>query len=92
MYKLLIVEDEPPVMRSIKRAFETVASGMWTVETAMNGKQAQELLEKESYDVVVTDIKMPIMTGIELAEWIYNNHLDTSVVILSGYSDFEYTR
>ena len=92
MYKLLIVEDEPPVMRSIKRAFETAASGMWAIETAMIGKQAQELLEKESFDVVVTAIKMPIMTGIELAEWIYNNHLDTSVVILSGYSDFEYTR
>ena len=92
MYKLLIVEDEPPIMRSIKLTFESDSNGMWAIETAMNGKQAQAMLEKESFDVVVTDIKMPIMSGIELAEWIYDNRLDTFVVILSGYSDFEYTR
>lgn len=92
MYKLLIVEDEPPIMRSIKHTFESASNGMWAIETAMNGKQAQAMLEKESFDVVVTDIKMPIMSGIELAEWIYDNRLDTFVVILSGYSDFEYTR
>lgn len=92
MYKLLLAEDEPPIMRTIKKAFETAENGLWEISTVMNGKQARELLEKENFDVVVTDIKMPIMTGIELAEWIHENLPDLTVVILSGYSDFEYTR
>lgn len=40
----------------------------------------------KDFDIVITDIKMPIMTGIELAGWIYQNKPDTKVIIVSGYS------
>lgn len=92
MYKLLIAEDEPPIMRTIKKAFETADADFKDVRSAMNGKQAQKLLEEEDFDVVITDIKMPVMSGIKLAEWIHENRPGLPVVILSGYSDFEYTR
>ncbi len=92
MYKLLLAEDEPPIMRTVKKAFESADENAWDIHTAINGKLARQMLEKEDFDVVVTDIKMPMMTGIELAEWIHENRPELIVVILSGYSDFEYTR
>ncbi len=92
MYKLLLAEDEPPIMRTVKKAFESAGGDIWDIHTAINGKQARQMLEKDDFDVVVTDIKMPFMTGIELAQWIHENRPEMTVVILSGYSDFEYTR
>ena len=53
---------------------------------------ADDGVKNEDFDIVITDIKMPIMTGIELAGWIYQNKPDTKVIIVSGYSDFEYAR
>ena len=92
MYKLLIAEDEPPIMRTIKKAFESAENELWEISTVINGRQAQQKLEEEEFDVVVTDIKMPVMSGIELAKWIHAQRPGLPVVILSGYSDFEYTR
>ena len=92
MYKLLLAEDEPPIMRTVKKAFESADENTWDIYTAINGKQALQMIEKDDFDVVVTDIKMPFMTGIELARWIHENRPELTVVILSGYSDFEYTR
>lgn len=92
MYKLLLAEDEPPIMRAVKKTFESAGGDIWDIQTAINGRQARQMLEKEDFDVVVTDIKMPLMTGIELAQWIHENRPELTVVILSGYSDFEYTR
>ena len=92
MFKVLIAEDEPPIMRMIKSTLESVDSDFKVTECCINGKNAVEKLKNEDLDIVITDIKMPIMTGIELAGWIYQNKPDTKVIIVSGYSDFEYAR
>ena len=92
MFKVLIAEDEPPIMRMIKSTLESVDSDFCVKECCINGKSAVEKLKNEDFDIVITDIKMPIMTGIELAGWIYQNKPDTKVIIVSGYSDFEYAR
>lgn len=92
MFKVLIAEDEPPIMRMIKSTLESVDSDFKITECCINGKNAVEKLKNEDFDIVITDIKMPIMTGIELAGWIYQNKPDTKVIIVSGYSDFEYAR
>ena len=92
MFKVLIAEDEPPIMRMIKSTLESVDSDFKVTECCINGKNAVEKLKNEDFDIVITDIKMPIMTGIELAGWIYQNKPDTKVIIVSGYSDFEYAR
>ena len=92
MFKVLIAEDEPPIMRMIKSTLESVDSDFKVTECCINGKNAVEKLKNEDFYIVITDIKMPIMTGIELAGWIYQNKPDTKVIIVSGYSDFEYAR
>lgn len=57
-----------------------------------NGQQAIEVLEKEYVDVVLTDICMPYVDGIELAKYIFERREGTKVLILSGYAEFEYAK
>lgn len=92
MFRVMVVEDEPPIMRMIKAGIEAADSDFEVKSCCMNGQEAVETLKSDDYDIVFTDIKMPVMTGIELAGWIYENKPQTMVVILSGYSDFEYAR
>ena len=92
MYKVMIVEDEPPIARMVKSVLESAAPDFSVAKCCINGKHAVEALEKEAFDIVITDIKMPVMTGLELASWIRENRAETMVIILSGYSDFEYAR
>ena len=90
MFKVMVVEDEPPIMRTVKNTFESVDSDFVVTRCEPNGKSAIEALMQEDFDIVITDIKMPMVTGTELAGWIYENKPETMVIILSGYSDFEY--
>ena len=65
MFKVLIAEDEPPIMRMIKSTLESVDSDFKVTECCINGKNAVEKLKNEDFDIVITDIKMPIMNGLE---------------------------
>ena len=92
MFKVMVVEDEPPIARAVKKAVESADGDFVVTRCCINGGEAVSVLENEDFDVVFTDIKMPIMTGLELACWIHENKPETMVVILSGYSDFEYAK
>ena len=92
MYRVLLVEDEPPILRAEKAAIEGAAIDFLVVKCAENGKEAVAALENDAFDIVFTDIKMPTMDGLKLAEWIHINRPDTMVILLSGYSDFKYAR
>lgn len=92
MFRVLIAEDEPPIARMVKNTLESVDSDFSVEKCCINGKSAIDELSREKYDIVITDIKMPVMTGIELAGWISENCPETMIIILSGYSDFEYAR
>jgi YesN/AraC family two-component response regulator len=90
--RVLVAEDEPPIMRANVSIIESSDSEFKVITTAINGKKAIEELEKQKIDVVFTDIKMPVMDGLELAEHIKINYPHIITVITSGYSDFEYAR
>lgn len=92
MFKVMVVEDEPPIARAIKNAIERADADFKVTRCCINGSEAQSVLENEDFDIVFTDIKMPIMTGLELASWIHQNKPFVMVVILSGFSDFEYAK
>jgi YesN/AraC family two-component response regulator len=92
MYKVMLVEDEPPIMRMVKAAIESADADFVVTKSCINGKSAVEALEKEDFDIILTDIKMPVMSGIELAKWVNANKPDTMVILLSGYRDFDYAR
>lgn len=92
MYTALIVEDEP-LMREYLMLHLSSIHGMWeTKGCARDGLEALALLKDNTYDLVITDIKMPHMDGLELAGYVHSNCPDTDIIILTGYSEFDYAR
>lgn len=92
MYKLIIVEDEEIVRSGLKNGTDWCGLGFEVVGTASNGIEALELVNNTEPDVVLTDIRMPDMDGIELMRILKHRNPEVEIVILSGYSDFEYAR
>ena len=92
MIRVMVVEDEPPIMRVIIKLIEKYGGAFEVVAKAYNGKQAIELMQSMSIDLVFSDIRMPVKDGLKLAEYIHLNKISTKVVLISGYQDFEYAR
>lgn len=88
MYKLLIVDDEEIVRRSISKIIDWTSLGFSVVLQAENGLEALEIALKEKPDLILADIKMPFMDGLELSKIINEKLPSTSVVILSGHDEF----
>lgn len=92
IFHLMIVDDEIPIRRGLSEYIDWASYNCEVVATAINGKDAIDKIESLDIDIVVTDIKMPTLDGIGLAKYIYENHPGISVIILSGYSEFEYAQ
>lgn len=80
--KVLVVDDDPAVRKSIDRV---LSSSGYAVITAENGEEAMRKLNEEKYDLVYTDIRMPGMSGLEVAEQVKARRPWTPVVIITGY-------
>lgn len=92
MYKVLLVDDEILVREAISENIKWNELGFELVNVCENGEIAMEYLEENPVDVVLTDICMPYADGMDLSRYVYNNYPQTSVIIFSGYSDFEYAK
>jgi two-component system response regulator YesN len=92
MIKVLIVDDEIIFRIGIKSCINWGEHGFNIIGEAGNGVQALDMMAKHKPDVVFTDIKMPVMDGLELTRQIFANYPNTIVVILSCYNDFEYVK
>ena len=92
MYKLIIVDDECAIRNGLCNYFPWGDIGFEVVTSFENGKLALDYLNANMVDVVLTDVKMPVMDGIELAKQIFESGLHTKIVFLSGYRDFEYAK
>ncbi|MBZ4646171.1 MAG: two component transcriptional regulator, AraC family [Clostridia bacterium] len=92
MYKLILVDDEEEVRKGILQKIEWAKYGFEIAGEAENGREALEIAEKTMPDVVITDIKMPFMDGIKLAEQLREKFPTTKIVILTGFDEFEYAQ
>ncbi len=92
MYRVLLVDDEVLVREAISENIRWDDLGYELAGNCQNGKEAIEFLEKNSVDVVLTDICMPFVDGMELSEFIYKNYRNINIIIFSGYDDFEYAK
>lgn len=92
MYRVLIADDEPGSLNYLEKLIENKCDGFSVCGRARNGQDAFEQAQKLHPDVVVTDIKMPILDGIGLAEKLYSAEEPAKLVIVSGYSDFSYAQ
>lgn len=91
MYKILIVDDENNERMGIQRLIFKYQYPL-EVRQAPNGKIALEIMEKEEFDILLTDIKMPFMTGIELIEQVNKRGWSPICIIYSAYGEFEYAQ
>lgn len=92
MYKVLLVDDEILIRERISQRIPWGSLGYELAGTCENGKEAIGFMEKEPVDLVLTDICMPYVDGLELAKYLYENRKSTKAVIITGYDEFEYAK
>lgn len=86
--RLLFVDDEPNILQGLKRMLRSHRD-KWDMAFAEGGQQALEIMQQESFDAVVSDMRMPGMDGAQLLEEISQRHPDTVRIVLSGHSGEE---
>lgn len=92
MMKLLIVDDERIIRETIASLVDWESLGITLIGTAENGIEAYNIILDEYPEIVLTDIKMPGLGGLDLIQRIHEINPDTQFVILSGYGEFEFAR
>lgn len=92
MYKLLIVDDEYEIRNGLRNYFPWDQIGFEVVSCIDNGRKALDFIQKNSVDVLLCDVKMPVLTGIDVAKQLHSEGSKIKIVFLSGYRDFEYAR
>ncbi|WP_373228589.1 response regulator [Cohnella sp.] len=92
MHTVLIVDDEPWVAYGIKELVNWESLGYTVIGEAYNGLSALEAIMEKKPEVVISDIRMPGLDGIELLERIGQQELLSKVILISGYSEFEYAQ
>ncbi len=92
MYKLIIVDDEKVIRRGIRDYIDWAGVGFEVADIFEDGKEAMEYLSSHEVDVVLADIEMAEVSGLEMARRIKEDGMPQRVVILSGYKEFEYAR
>ncbi len=92
LYRVLLVDDEEDIRVGISRKMDWNSLGFTLVGEAENGEEALELAEQLHPDVVLTDIKMPFMDGLELCRHLKQSLPAAKLVVFSGFDDFEYAR
>lgn len=90
--RIVVAEDEQLLLNSIIRKIENIGLGFKVVAKAYNGRTALKQIIDLKPDALFTDIKMPVMDGIELIEHVRKQFPDMPIIILSGYNEFEYAR
>lgn len=90
MYKLLLVDDEPDILYGMAKSIPWERWGFSIIGQASDGLEAMKLIRKEQPHVVLSDIRMPHMDGVALMEELNGAYPEIKIIILSGYSDFEY--
>lgn len=95
MFKVLLVDDEPIILQGLSMVIDWKQEGFEIVGTASNGVEALQMIRAENPDIVITDIKMPRMTGLELLERVKSKGTENSTIsfiMLTGFDDFSYAR
>lgn len=92
MFEAIVVDDEQRIRAGISSFINNNDTGFEVIHTFKDGAEAVEHLKTNDVDLVISDIKMVDVSGIELAKYIYENKPHIKVVLLSGYAEFEYAK
>ena len=92
MYQVLIVDDEPIVKIALRSMLDWGALGFHICGTASNGQEALEMAERMHPDLIICDLKMPVMDGIDLIRTAKDRSMNCEFLVISNYEDFNYVR
>ena len=92
MYRLLIVDDEPRIRRGLLKSIPWNSIGFTEVREAQNGREALEIAEEMHPHLLIADIRMPDIDGLQLIGLMRDKKIHSQVIIISGYSDFTYAQ
>ncbi|MCC3355888.1 response regulator transcription factor [Bacillus sp. REN16] len=92
MYKVLLVDDEKIITEGMSKVINWKSMGTTLMATARNGIEAFNLIEQEKPDIVVSDIKMPGMNGLQLVEKVHQVYPEIRFVLLTGFSEFDFAK
>lgn len=92
MWKVMIADDENYMLEAMENLIDWKKMDCQLVYKAKNGQALLEQVKKNPPDIIITDIKMPLVNGIQVAQYVYENMLSTKVIILSAYADFQYAQ
>jgi two-component system response regulator YesN len=90
--KILVVDDEFIMRQGISHMIDWEQEGFQIIGQASNGQEALQIINETIPDIIISDVVMPQLNGIELAKVIQNNYPQIKIIILSSYSDFEYVK
>lgn len=89
---VMVTEDEPIILNNIVKKVENSSDSVSVIGKAQSGNETLALLAQSQPDILITDIEMPGINGLELIRQVREHYPDIHIVILSGYSNFEYAR
>jgi two-component system, response regulator YesN len=89
---ILIVDDEPRARQGLKKTLESWSAGKHEIFCAANGEEAINMMNQRTIHLLITDIRMPEMTGLKLIKSIEKQKSKPVVIIISAYSEFEYAQ
>jgi len=92
MWKVMIADDEPKIRRGLRTTIERLRPDMKVVAEAEDGEMALALVQKEAPDILMIDVRMPFLNGLELIEKINGVLSDCIIIVVSGHDEFEYAR
>lgn len=90
--KLVIADDEPNIRDSLSQLFPWEELGIQVVFLAANGREVLDYMEMNPVDLLLADIRMPVMDGLELTQAVRQAYPEVPVILLSAFADFEYAR
>ena len=90
--RIVVVEDEAPIREGMAKILSKINTDYKVVGTAVDGEKGLELIRKEQPDLVIMDIRMPHMTGLEMLSQLRHEQNKCKVIVLSAYSDFGYAK
>lgn len=92
MWKVMIADDEVYMLEAMEKLIDWKKMNCNLVFKARNGQELIEQIKLQTPDIVITDIVMPLVNGIEIARYVYEHNLSTKIIILSAYTEFEYAQ
>lgn len=92
MYKILVVDDEAIIRKGIVLGIDWISMDCIVVGEAANGEEALQAVKQYNPNIIITDIRMPRMDGLQMLSELRQHHCNAYVILLTAYNDFDYVR